>query len=99
MFWKKDKSGHVSPKDALISEIEGLTTGQAIRYRLTDTFGGGLAVIGLNPEYPAKGARYVLCTEALANEKPSGNKRTLFDTNKAKLLADWIFDRNGQRYA
>jgi len=98
VFWKKNSSERVSSKEALISEIEGLTAGQAIRYRLTDTFGGGLAVIELNPQYPGKGAKYILSTEALVAEKPSGNKRTLFDTNKAKLLADWMFDRNGERY-
>ncbi len=102
MFWKKTTEKKQSPKEILISKIEQLSGGQGIRYRLPETYGGGLAVLGLNPEYdpaqPKKGKKYVMAIETLVNDKPSGKKRVLWDTAKPKDLANWVFERNGELY-
>jgi len=99
MFWRKKseepREKKISPKEAIINKIEQLTPGQALRYKLPETYGGGLAVIELNPQYPQKGKRYFMSTEELIDNKPSGKKRRLWDSDKPKELAAWIIDRNG----
>lgn len=99
MFWGKKstepREKKLSPKEVIINKIEQLTPGQALCYKLPETYGGGLAVVELNPQYPQKGKRYVMSTEELVDNKPSGKRRRLWDSDKPKDLAAWIIDRNG----
>ena len=99
MFWKKDKSGRPSPREELTAEIERLSAGQVLRFRLPEIYGGGFGVIEINPGYPGKGGRYLMNTETAVDSLPSGKKSNLFDTNKAGVLASWMLDRNGERYS
>ncbi|MDD4859477.1 MAG: hypothetical protein PHR56_04660 [Dehalococcoidales bacterium] len=91
-------SNTVSPREELRLKVEALANGQAISYALPETFGGGLAVVSLNAEYPTKGKKYVMSLEALDNGKPSGKRRYLWDSNKSKDLADWVMDRLGKPF-
>ncbi|GAI59065.1 unnamed protein product [marine sediment metagenome] len=101
MFWKKKpaagepKAKEPSPKE-VITQIEQLTLGQALSYRLLETYGGGLAVIELNPQYPKKGRKYILSLEELVDGKPAGKRHRLWDSDKPKDLAGWILDQNGE---
>lgn len=99
MFWKKKndkpREKKLSPKEVIINKIEQLIPGQALCYKLPETYGGGLAAVELNPQYPQKGKRYVMSTEELVDNKPSGKRRRLWDSDKPKGLAAWIIDRNG----
>lgn len=94
------KSGpkQLSPRETLNQKIEALQPGQAVSYTLPDTFGGGLAVMHLNPDYPNKGKKFVMSLESLMDGKPSGKRRYLWDSNKAKDLASWVMDRLGKPY-
>ena len=93
----KEKS--LSPREALIKKIEELTPGQAVSYTLPETYGSGLAVITLNPDYPGKGRKkYIMLREGLVNGKPSGQRKTLFESDKSKELASWIMDRAGKPF-
>jgi len=100
MFWRKKNAEKpeekkLSPKEVITNKIDQLTSGQTLSYRLPETYGGGLAVVELNAQYPQKGKRYVMSTEELIDNKPSGKRRRLWDSDKPKELAAWIIDRNG----
>ncbi len=102
MFGKKKETGEpkkLSPKEVIMNRLEQLGPGQALRFKLPETYGGGLAVIELNPQYPGKGKKYTMSTEKLAGDKPSGSKTTLWDTDKPKDLASWVLDRNAQPFS
>jgi hypothetical protein len=102
MFWKKKpaagepKAGD-SPKDIITNQIEQLTPGQTLSYRLPETYGDRLAVIELNLQYLKKGQKkYILSLEELVDGKPTGKRRRFLDSNKPKDLAGWILDRDGE---
>jgi len=114
MFWKKKeaavkpteakaeppkaKEKKLSPKDIIVRKIEQLSPEQTISYRLPETYGGGLVIVELNPEYPAKGRKYILSTEKIASGKPTGQRSRLWDSNKPKDMAGWIIDRGGELF-
>jgi hypothetical protein len=97
MFGIGNKTGDkkLSPEQDLRAKIEAMQPGQVIAYCLTDTYGGGLAIISLNPNYPEKGKKYTMSTESLKDGKPSGNRRQIWDSDKSKDLSSWVFDRSG----
>ena len=111
MFWKKkqteakpvepkpQKAKKLSPKEIMMNQIEQLGAGQSLSYRLPETFGGGLAVVELNPQYPGRGKKYVLSTDAIVEGKPAGKRSRLWDSDKPKDLAGWILERNGELFS
>ena len=96
---KKPKAKELSPKGIIINQIEQLGPGQSVRYRLPDTFGDGLAVVELNPQYPKKGKKYIVSTEKLVDDKPAGHRSRLWDSNNAKDVAGWIMERKGDLFS
>jgi len=111
MFWKKkqteakakeakpQKAKKLSPKEIMINQIEQLGPGQSVSYRLPETYGGGLAVVELNSQYPTKGRMYILSTEKIVGGKPARQRSRLWDSNKAKDMAGWIIDRGGELFS
>ena len=111
MFWKKKqaeakakeakpkKVKKLSPKEIIGNQIEQLSPGQSLSYRLPETYGGGLAIVGLNPEYPGKGKKYVLSTDKIVAGKPAGQKTRFWDSNKPKDVASWILEKNGELFS
>ncbi len=95
---KTPKEKRLSPKDELTSRIEQLRADEEIIYSLSETFGGGLTIVKLNPEYPNKGKKFALYSETLVNGQPSGERSFMWDRNKPKDLTNWIMDRNGQPF-
>ena len=89
----------MSAKDIIADRIEQLKQGEAVSYKLTETFGGGLAVIELNPKYPGKGRKYILSTEEIVNGSPSGKRRSLWDSDKPRSLAEWVIAREGKLFS
>lgn len=102
MFWKKKPAagGKLSQKDIIANQIEQLGLGQSLGYKLPETFGGGLAVIELNPRYPTekRQKKYILSTEEIVDSKPAGKRRLLWDSDKPKELAAWVVDRQGELF-
>jgi len=102
MFWKKKaaepKVKKLSPKEIMVNQVEQLAPGQALSYRLPETYGGGLVIVELNPQYPSKGKKYELSTEKLVDGKPAGERRHLFDYDKPKDIVSWILERNGELF-
>jgi len=78
-------------KDEIIKKMEQLKEGETLKFNIPTTFGGGVAVIGLNPKRSEKGGKkYLLET---GNE---GNVKPYWDTDKEKELAKWVADRMGE---
>jgi len=108
MFWKKKsateeqlkpKAKKLSPRKIIEERIKQLAPGQSISYRLLETFGGGLAVVELNPQYPTEGRMYILSTEKIVDGKPTGKRNRLWDSDKPRDIAGWILDRNGELFS
>ena len=111
MFWKKKQTGakaieakpqkvkKLSPKAIIASKVEQLGPGESVTYRFAEVYGGGLAVVELNPQYPEKGKKYFLSLEKIVNGKPEGKRDHLGNFNKPKELAGWILERGGELYS
>lgn len=99
MFWKKEKEKKLTPKDIIGGKIEQLGPGETVSYRLPEVYGGGLAVVELNPQYPEKGKKYVLSLDKIVDGKPAGKRSRLWESNKPKDFAGWIVDRSGELYS
>jgi hypothetical protein len=74
-------------RDEIIERMEQLKDGETLKFNIPEIFGGGMAIIGLNPEKGGK--KYLL---RIGNE---GDENPYWDTNKAKELAKWVADRLG----
>ena len=114
MFWKKKtveagtpatkvepskkKVKPLSPREIMRQQIEQLAPGEVLKYRFPETFGGNLAVIELNPQYPQKGHKYILSSDKLIDDKPTDRKSRLFDYDNPKGLASWVIERMGQPF-
>ncbi len=92
---KKEKK--LSPtKDIVTGRIEQLGPGQSINYQLSEFYGGDLAIVELNPDYPRKGKKYILSTQKMVDGKPVGKISRFWESNKPQDLAGWIVDRFGK---
>jgi hypothetical protein len=74
-------------KDEIIKRIEQFKDGETLKFNIPPTFGGGIAVIGLNQK---KGKKYLLKLGKDENVSP------YFDSDKPKDLAKWIAERMGE---
>jgi hypothetical protein len=78
-------------KDEIIRKMEELKDGETMKFTIPATFGGGMAVIELNPNYPkAGGKKYILKVGKDEKVNP------YFDSDKSKDLAKWVTDRMGE---
>jgi hypothetical protein len=71
----------------IMQQVEQLTDGQSLKFKIPQTFGGGMAAIELNPN---KGKKYLLKLGKDENLTP------YFDADKPKELAKWVADRQGE---
>lgn len=74
----------------IMQQMEQLTEGQTLKFKIPQTFGGGMAVIELNQNYPKNGKKYSLKLGKDENVTP------YFDSDKSKDLAKWVADRMGE---
>lgn len=74
-------------REEIMGKMEQLKTGETLKFNIPEIFGGGIAIIGLNPEKGGK--KYLLQLGNGEEIKP------YWDTNKAKDLAKWVADRLG----
>jgi len=77
-------------RDEIIKRTEQLKEGEALKFNIPATFGGGVAIIELNQNYPKnEGKKYLLKLGKDENVSP------YFDSDKPKDLAKWVADRMG----
>jgi hypothetical protein len=74
-------------RDEIMERMGNLKNGETLKFTIPEIFGGGIAIIGFNPEKGGK--KYLLL---VGNE---GNETPYWDTDKAKDLAKWVADRQG----
>jgi len=74
-------------QDDIIDKMEELKEGESLKFNIPEIFGGGVAIIGFNPQKGGK--KYLLQLEEEGNASP------YWDTNKARDLAKWVADRLG----
>lgn len=77
-------------RDEIIKRMEQFKDEETIKFTIPEIFGGGIAIIGLNPKRSEKGAKKYLL-EVGTEDKTS----PYWDTDKAKDLAKWVADRLG----
>jgi len=78
-------------KDEIMKRMEQFKDGETLKFSIPPTFGGGIAVIGLNPKHSEKGGK-----KYLLEMGKEGNVKPYWDTDKAKDLAKWVTDRMGE---
>ena len=96
---KPKKEKKITPLDIMSNDIEQLGPGEYRVYRLLGASGLGLAVIELNPEYPVKGKKYSIKTERLVDDRPSGRRTKMWDSDKPRDIAKWIIEKRGEPFA
>jgi hypothetical protein len=82
--------------EEIINQMEQIQTGQSLTFSFPAVFGGGRAIIGLNPQYPGKGEKkYVL---KLGKDEVLAEKTSpILTSDKPKHLAKWITERFGEQ--
>lgn len=86
-------------RNKVTEEVNQLTPGQVIIYKLPEFYHSGFAaflIFELNPSYPGKGKKYLMSTDHIADGKPAGKKNLVGDTNSPGQIADWITTREGE---
>lgn len=100
MFWRKKKTAlHKAKKlrqREIISHIEQLSTGESVSYRLPEVYGGQVAVVEFNTEYPWRGSKYGLSIQTLVDGKLVGEKERVLESDEAKDIAAWLSKRRGR---
>jgi DNA-binding Lrp family transcriptional regulator len=77
-------------REEIMDRMEKLKDGESLKFSIPEIFGGGVAIIGFNPKRSEKDAKkYLLEIRDGEEVKP------YWDTNKAKDLAKWVADRQG----
>ena len=77
-------------KEAIMKDMEKLQKEQKLCFTIPETFGGGAAIIRLNPD---AGKRYILkVAKDLATARGS---TPYWSHDKAKHIAKWVADRLG----
>jgi hypothetical protein len=71
----------------IMQHVEQLNEGQSLKFKIPQTFGGGMVVIELNQN---KGKKYLLKLGKDDNVTP------YFDSDKSKDIAKWVADRQGE---
>ena len=80
----------IPSRKAIMAGMEKLQKDQSLRFTMPDTFGGGVALIQLNPE---AGKRYIL---KVAQDLESARVAPPYwSHNKSKPIAKWVADRLG----
>ncbi len=85
----------VSTED-IVKQMEQFQDGQNLTFSFPPVFGGGKAVVRLNPQYPAKGEKkYVL---KLGKDEDLAEKASpIMASDKPKPIAKWITERFGEQ--
>jgi hypothetical protein len=106
MFGKKAKddaagAGSAKPKkprDALTDEIDQLTPGQQLLFRLPEIYGPEIIIIDAIKDYQGKGPRFSMIASPPVDGKPGPTRNTMWQSSKAKAIADWLIMRSAQKY-
>jgi hypothetical protein len=99
MFWTKKKKEHKAKRltqREIISQIEALSSGESVSYRLPKAYDIEVAKVEFNMDYPWRGSKYILSTQTVEDAKPTGEKERLLESDEAKDIAAWLSQRRGK---
>lgn len=77
-------------RKAIMEGMEGLKKDQSLSFSIPETFGGGVAMIHLNPD---SGKRYIL--KVASDLETARTSSPYWSHSKAKPIAKWVADRLG----
>ena len=80
----------IPSRKAIMAGMDKLQKDQSLRFTIPETFGGGVAIIQLNPN---EGKRYIL--KVAKDLETAGNSPPYWSHDKAKPIAKWVADRLG----
>ncbi len=77
-------------REEIIERMEKLAKGEYLKFSIPQTFGGGIAIIQVNPD---EGKKYVL--KLGTDENSALQAKSYWEQDKAKPIAKWVADRVG----
>jgi hypothetical protein len=77
------------------AQIEQLKETEDLRFRIPATFGGGVAIIALNPNFQKSKGEHKYILKLGNNEEHADQSAPYHTTDKTKILAKWVADRLG----
>jgi len=82
-------------RDEIIQRMEQFKEGEILKFSMPEIFGGGVAIIAVNPDHPKKqgSKRYLL--KVADDEKMAEEAAPYWSSNKPRDLAKWVTDRQG----
>jgi hypothetical protein len=80
----------IPSREAITQEMEKLQKEQELCYTIPETFGGGAAIIRLNPD---SGKRFIL--KVAKDLETARSSAPYWSQDKAKHIAKWVADRLG----
>jgi len=96
----KAKAKKLAPSMSLANQIEQITPGQSLRYKIPEPekWGCGFLTVELNPQYPQKGRKYILSTENAVHGMPGGEKTIICDSDNSIEVATLVLERDGEPF-
>ncbi len=83
--------------EEIIKRVEQFQDGQRLTFRFPPVFGGGIAIIGMNPQFPAKKGEKKYVLRLGKDEVLAENASPIMASDKPKPLAKWITERFGEQ--
>ena len=96
MFWRRKKMTRRTKRleqREIIGHIDQLSAGESVSYRLPEVYGGQVAVVEFNTEYPWRDSKYRLSIQTLIDGKLQGEKERVLETDEPKDVAAWLSKR------
>lgn len=89
----KSRADYTPPtRKEIIAQMEKLQPHESLKFQLSPTFGGSLAILERNPAYPEKHQKKFLLW--IGDDEADARKSEPYDSaDKAKRLAAWVADR------
>ena len=83
-------------RNEIVEMMEQLKKEEVLKFTLPEIFGGGVAVIGLNPKPSGKvEKKYIL---KVGNDEASALGGDIYEqSDKARAIAKWVADRQGDK--
>jgi hypothetical protein len=79
----------------IAAQMERFNDSQTMAFRIPEIFGGGFAVVALNPLYPAKEEKKFILKVG-KDKAATEQSQPYWTADKPKDLAKWIGDRLGE---
>ena len=73
----------------ILNKMEQINDGQTLKFNIPATFGGGMAIIELDPKSPSAERKYIMRLGKDENANP------FYAFKKPKDLAKWVAERMG----